>query len=194
MLVKREQNIKETEAWRNPGKWRAKQVVLCLAQHISLLFAAFIVMGWQTTMRGCYRELRLRCWWSWCWPWLLWHWLFTKSLCSVQTARWGLSYSVSGEALQPVLDELSLGSYPVTCGISLKLEWNQELGVGPLLLGKSWAFWRARARVSVRTDHPPDWGVFFRGRAIAGNVHMFGLLGLDVREGCHGAQGFQNVA
>lgn len=57
-LVERGQNIKEKEAWRSPGRWQAKQVVLCLAQHISLLFAAFIVMGWQTTMKMRLRLLQ----------------------------------------------------------------------------------------------------------------------------------------
>lgn len=39
--------------------------------------------------------------------------------------RGGVSFradSVSGEALELVLDELGLDNYPVTCGISLKLE------------------------------------------------------------------------
>lgn len=175
VLVGGGQNIKEAEAWRSPGRWQAKQVVLCLAQHIWLLFAAFIVMDWQTMMEmgwACCRELHPRCWWGWCSPCLLWHCLFTTWFCSVQ----GISFrvgSVSDEALGVVLDELSLDSYlsPVESAWS----WH-EIRSLVLVPGKSWA-------PKGQPEQSSPWlGVFFRGRAMAGSVQSFGFLRLDSRE------------
>lgn len=181
MLVEGEQNIKETGG----GKQSKLSFALlstrrCFLQH-SLWWAdtSWWKWGW-----GCCRELSpevlmelmlsLTC------VTLVGHQMILQRGGGLLQSWFCIWWSIRTSA-----GWVGLDSYPVTCGISLKLEWNQKLSVSPCLLGKIGALWRA-----ARTG----WGVFFRGRALTGNVQMFRLLGLDSREGCHGAQSFQNVA